>query len=79
MKKTFVWGLWLLLMASAFLAGFAEKPCEDKGLINEYEGIIRFHVIANSDSEEDQKLKLLVRDYVVERLQKALEDSLDIG
>ena len=29
---------------------------------NQYSGIIRLHVIANSDSEEDQELKLKVRD-----------------
>ena len=31
------------------------------GLINEYPGIMRFHVVANSDSTEDQDLKLQVR------------------
>lgn len=30
--------------------------------------LIRLHVIANSDSEEDQKIKLLVRDAVLERV-----------
>ena len=34
--------------------------------------LIRFHVIANSDTEEDQNLKLKVRDKVVE----ALSDKL---
>ena len=37
-------------------------------LANEYPSILRFHVIANSDSDEDQQLKLKVRDYVLERL-----------
>ena len=32
---------------------------------NEYEGIIRLHVIANSDSEFDQELKLKVRDEII--------------
>lgn len=32
---------------------------------NEYEGIIRLHVIANSDSKADQELKLKVRDEVI--------------
>lgn len=43
--------------------------------LNDYPGIMRFHVIANSDSEEDQKLKLKVRDYVLERLQSELADE----
>lgn len=37
------------------------------------ENVIRLHVVANSDSEEDQALKLQVRDAVTENLQKALE------
>ncbi len=49
------------------------------GLVNEYEGIIRFHVIANSDSEEDQNLKLHVRNSVVMKLQNALVSCTDIG
>lgn len=32
---------------------------------NEYEGIIRLHVIANSDSDFDQELKLKVRDEII--------------
>lgn len=45
--------------------------------INEYDGIIRLHVIANSDSVEDQNLKLKVRDAVIEEVSK-LEGSKDI-
>lgn len=40
--------------------------------------LIRFHVIANSDSEEDQTLKLKVRDKVLEYIQPLLKDSKDI-
>lgn len=41
--------------------------------------LIRFHVIANSDTEEDQNLKLKVRDKVVEALSEKLNGitSLD--
>ena len=35
---------------------------------NEYEGIIRLHVIANSDSETDQDLKLKVRDEIISQV-----------
>ena len=35
--------------------------------------LIRFHVIANSDTEEDQNLKLKVRDKVVEALSEKLK------
>lgn len=48
---------------------------DEEGMINEYEGIIRFHVIANSDSEEDQELKFKVRNRVLAKVQNALEGS----
>lgn len=37
--------------------------------------IIRFHVIANSNSEEDQNLKLKVRDRVIEFVSNSLSES----
>lgn len=37
---------------------------------NEHEGIIRLHVIANSDTAGDQALKLKVRDAVIEYMEK---------
>ena len=41
--------------------------------------LIRFHVIANSDSEEDQALKLKVRDEIIDRMSIKFEgaESLD--
>ena len=56
---------------------------------NDYNGIIRLHVIANSDSAADQALKLKVRDAVIDYMskqddletsdetEKYLEDNLD--
>lgn len=40
--------------------------------------LIRFHVIANSDSNKDQELKLRVRDEVISYLQPKLENSKSI-
>ena len=40
--------------------------------------LIRFHVIANSDSEEDQNLKLKVRDAIINHLQPKLLESESI-
>lgn len=40
--------------------------------------LIRFHVIANSDGELDQKLKLKVRDEVLKYIQPLLKDSKDV-
>ena len=41
------------------------------------EELIRLHVVAASDSDEDQALKLRVRDAVVERLEDAMADLTD--
>ncbi len=75
--------LLILLMAFAFvflLFSGSFKPAEgseSQSLENQFNGIIRFHVIANSDSAEDQDLKLKVRDYVLERLQKNLAAEME--
>ncbi|WP_455542057.1 stage II sporulation protein R [Intestinibacter sp.] len=42
------------------------------------DNLIRFHVLANSDSDEDQALKLKVRDEVINYLQPKLENSKTI-
>ena len=47
---------------------------DDAGL---YENIIRLHVIANSDTEYDQELKLKVRDKVLEYASELLSDIKD--
>lgn len=43
------------------------------------EKIIRFHVLANSDSEADQELKLKVRDSVGAYLKTELQDADGVG
>lgn len=43
-----------------------------------YDGILRFHVRANSDSEEDQALKLAVKEDVVTMLRPLLESCEDV-
>ena len=42
-----------------------------------YEDVIRLHVIAHSDDEYDQQLKLLVRDAVLEETSALLSDGTD--
>ena len=41
--------------------------------------ILRFHVLANSDSEEDQKLKLEIRDAIGGYLQPLLKEAEDLN
>ena len=66
----------LLLFLAGFLAAVlffsqaaAAGRIEDK--------VLRLHVIANSDSEEDQALKLKVRDQVLATLKPLLENAED--
>ena len=44
----------------------------DRKALNE--NLIRLHVVANSDEEEDQTLKLKVRDAVVDKLQETMQN-----
>ncbi len=48
----------------------------DRQLLNE--DLIRFHVVADSDDPEDQQVKLLVRDAVVESLSEDLSQLADV-
>ena len=75
----------LLLMAFAFIfllvAGtFAPEYDTSQNLENQYPGLLRFHVVANSNSDEDQELKLKVRDYILQQLheQKEVSDIEDM-
>ena len=56
---------------AAFLVWFG-TVLADRQTLNE--NVIRFHVVANSDSEADQAVKLRIRDAVVEYLQPVLAD-----
>ncbi|HZJ76695.1 MAG TPA: stage II sporulation protein R [Oscillospiraceae bacterium] len=42
------------------------------------ENLIRFHVLANSDSQEDQKLKLKIRDKIMDAISGDLEISENV-
>ena len=59
MKK---WGA-VLLVAVLLLAAFMILPVHGEGEV--YDRVIRLHVLANSNSAEDQALKLVVRDAVL--------------
>lgn len=62
-----------ILCACTVLKGKASDV--QRGIAGE---ILRFHVIANSDSEEDQARKLMVRDEVVEYMKTLLDGAGDI-
>ena len=60
----------LMLAAAAFLVTGALAHGTQQQLADK---VVRLHVLANSDSEEDQALKLRVRDAVLERTETLLE------
>ena len=64
----------LLLGLAVFLASGASAVQTQEELA---EKVVRLHVLANSDSEEDQALKLQVRDAVLSRAEYLLEAASD--
>ena len=64
---------WVLLFAVCGGAGIYYI----NHLPNEHPGMIRLHVIANSDSKEDQELKLKVRDEILKLMegQENIQDA----
>lgn len=67
-KRTLVLGL----LALCVLGGMVVA---DKQLLRE--NLIRLHVVANSDSQEDQAIKLEVRDAIIAALQEGMDTSVD--
>lgn len=63
--KKWEWALLLSLLLTFTLGAF--WPGEQESIESK---VTRLHVLANSDSEEDQALKLLVRDGVLEEAKK---------
>lgn len=75
-KRWWVLGIFTILGILAF-AG-QEKTSADalqEGIASK---ILRFHIIANSDSEEDQALKLEIKDIVVDYMKEILADAKSI-
>ena len=82
MKKVFSIFL-VFIICIGTLVGSTNKGCIDAQLVTlNYDEIkdklIRFHVIANSDSDEDQAVKLLVRDEVIDYINVQLKDATGI-
>jgi stage II sporulation protein R len=60
-------------LVSVKLAAYSDSVSKDIS-----DNLLRLHVIANSDSEADQELKLKVRDEILKYVQTILEDSTSI-
>ena len=65
--------LWKQVLLCALISAsfWGAALFSDRKALNE--GLIRFHVVANSDSEQDQAVKLRVRDAVLESIQEDLK------
>ena len=72
MKRT-VWYVFALLVSALIVAAL---PISGEEKI--YDSVIRLHVIAASDSEEDQSLKLAVRDELLRRYSDKLGTAADV-
>lgn len=71
----------LILLLSLFILIFIYiiyPYVEDKTKISFKDNLIRFHIRANSDNEEDQALKLKVRDEILKEMKERFEDVKDI-
>lgn len=66
------------MMISSIISLASAKENQEVMIEDISSKLIRFHVIANSDGELDQKLKLKVRDEVLKYIQPLLKDSKDI-
>jgi len=64
-----------LVIAMVILMALSYLPIHGETEI--YDTVLRLHVLANSDTEEDQALKLKVRDAVLEVTSPLLKDATD--
>lgn len=68
----------LVLVLSIFIIsfGYIIHPAIERKLKNSFEDkIIRFHIRANSDREEDQALKLKIRDEILKEMNEKFRDT----
>lgn len=73
-KRLHIWEIALLIDMAVFLISGAVSLQNRDQLADK---VVRLHILANSDSEEDQALKLRVRDRVLERATELLEQTGD--
>lgn len=66
----------LLLVLAAWMVSYTYAEDVNAGLS---QNLVRLHVVANSDSEVDQALKLKVRDAIIDFMKNKLADSKNIS
>ena len=65
-------------LLTAVLLGSIQAGAAAKSAVSLSDKLIRLHVVADSDSEEDQALKLSVRDAILPLVSSLLKDSKEI-
>ncbi len=77
--KTYILSMILvILMVSAVVYDYEKNATKAAVLEGISDSLIRFHVIANSDTDQDQQLKLKVRDAVLAKMTGILSESNSI-
>ena len=69
-KRFLILMLLLILYISVCAVSYTNAVCT-----NIADSVFRLHVVANSDSDEDQNLKYIVRDSVINYINKISKDS----
>ena len=78
MKKKYDFCLTLALILMVFLMAMSGVRKNQEALASRIAPeILRFHVLANSDSSEDQALKLEVKEFLLEKIRRETSSSFD--
>ena len=74
-KKAFEWAMVFGFICSVFwsMASF-DANCEELR-----DNVLRLHIVANSDSQADQELKLKIRDEILKKSETLFEKSTDLN
>lgn len=79
MKKIFCFLLGIIAIVNLYFFVGAKQIKSDEEIVKDIsEKLIRFHVIANSDEEADQQLKIKVKDNIINYIFPKLKDSKSI-
>lgn len=79
MKKIFCFLLGIIAVVNLYFFVGAKQVKSDEEIVKDIsEKLIRFHVIANSDEEFDQELKIKVKDNIINYIFPRLKDSKSI-
>ena len=76
LEKNFLAVFAAVFLSILLIVTLADQVVFVKGCRELYDGVLRLHILANSDTQEDQQLKLKVRDRV---LQEAHQLGLGTG